>query len=883
LKQSDLHLRIETKQDNGASQITFITSQNYKGLLAQQASLVASKKDEHMSRVKVFTSLDGELTLSVFYFEKDKTAFVGSTEADAGSAFSFAEEVKAGKHKTDAVIQNLNPSYFDKANINEYLQHITQVHTKASDPRRFFIQRSLFEKVRGTENTAVFMEDYSGHEKTNVGTSWSWITVAAANVLPEVLIRLCAQTVTRSGLDVARANLDLLDDPVNKVGNAAGNGFVSNTGTVTILRMLVSPNINAHKTAFIPQANFAQTLQRELERVKWLDDTTTELVDKHPFLGIDKSEVITAVCSLLHGPLSKLNPTAYGSIPTILKILDNQHVIPRADEIATLFLDKFRAVSAGADGKFVGLSEGDFNARAAKIEEHVNVLQNEHSRVLLQRMLNVVKNTLRTNFYNKERFSLALRIDPRIMVAPDTPAHKIPYGVFFCHGRNYNGFHCRFRDIARGGLRIVTPKTADQYIHSSAQQFDEAYGLSYAQQLKNKDIPEGGSKAVVLVNSPSISPIHTEFAMRKAVKAFTDSLLDLIVAPSVSQLVDYLKKDELIYLGPDEQVIPWDIDWIIGRAGERKYPIPSAFMSSKAAAGINHKVYGVTSEGVVVYLDTAMRHVLKKDPYKQPFSVKITGGPDGDVAGNLLKILFREYGTNCKVVGISDGFGVAEDPNGLDWPEMLRLFKEGLPITHYKGKLSQGSNPGVLMTRDTDEGLQRANTMFLRVKADVFVPAGGRPNTMNASNWEQFLDSDKKPTSLLIVEGANIFNTPEARANLFKAGVAIVKDSSANKCGVITSSCEVQASMVLSKDEFISIKKELVDDVIVKLKHVAKQEADLMFRAYSNFPGDLPHFSERISDSINRCTDAIADSLTNVNPGDALFEELRPLIKGKIV
>lgn len=243
----------------------------------------------------------------------------------------------------------------------------------------------------------------------------------------------------------------------------------------------------------------------------------------------------------------------------------------------------------------------------------------------------------------------------------------------------------------------------------------------------------------------------------------------------------------------------------------------------------------------------------------------------------MLKILYREYGTNCKVVGISDGFGVAEDPNGLNWPELLRLFKEGKPITHYGAPLS---STGVLMNRESDEGLQRANTMFLRVKADVFVPAGGRPNTMNISNWEQFLDSKGVPSSSLIVEGANIFNTPEARAQLFKKGVAIVKDSSANKCGVITSSCEVQASMVLSKKEFMDIKDELVADVVVKLKNVAKQEAELMFRAYRNFPGDLPHFSERISDSINRCTDAIADRLANVNPGDALFEELRPLIRG---
>jgi glutamate dehydrogenase len=72
----------------------------------------------------------------------------------------------------------------------------------------------------------------------------------------------------------------------------------------------------------------------------------------------------------------------------------------------------------------------------------------------------------------------------------------IPFGVFFCHGRHFNAFHCRFRDISRGGLRIVTPQNSDQYALESSRQFDEAYGLSFAQQLKNKDIPEGGAKGI---------------------------------------------------------------------------------------------------------------------------------------------------------------------------------------------------------------------------------------------------------------------------------------------------------------------------------------------------------------------------------------------------
>ena len=100
------------------------------------------------------------------------------------------------------------------------------------------------------------------------------------------------------------------------------------------------------------------------------------------------------------------------------------------------------------------------------------------------------------------------------------------------------------------------------------------------------------------------------------------------------------------------------------------------------------------------------------------------------------------------------------------------------------------------------------------LSSDAFVPAGGRPNTINGDNWKEFLDAKGVPSSPLIVEGANIFTTTEAREHLFKQGVTIVKDSSANKCGVITSSCEVAASMLLSKEEFMDIKTELVEGIV---------------------------------------------------------------------
>ena len=233
---------------------------------------------------------------------------------------------------------------------------------------------------------------------------------------------------------------------------------------------------------------------------------------------------------------------------------------------------------------------------------------------------------------------------------------------------------------------------------------------------------------------------------------------------------------------------------IVKRAAKRGYDTPNAFMSSKPRTGINHKEYGVTSEGVNVYLNVALRRQYGIDPTKEPFTVKMTGGPDGDVAGNLIKILYRDYGENCKIVGIADHSGCAEDPGGLDHEELLRLVSGDHNIAHFDP--ARLGNEGKLHLVDTEEGVIARNTMHNRLVADAFIPAGGRPNTIDMSNYRHYLLPDGKPSSPLIVEGANLFVTSLAREQLFRdAGVVIVKDSSANKAGVITSSVRSQIGL----------------------------------------------------------------------------------------
>lgn len=156
--------------------------------------------------------------------------------------------------------------------------------------------------------------------------------------------------------------------------------------------------------------------------------------------------------------------------------------------------------------------------------------------------------------------------------------------------------------------------------------------------------------------------------------------------------------------------------------------------------------------------------------------------------------------------------------------------------------------------------------MHNRVVADAFIPAGGRPNTINIVNYKKFLKEDGIPSSKLIVEGANLFLTPDARQALNdEAGVVIIKDSSANKCGVITSSYEVCAAMLLSEDEFCINKERLIHEVLEKLRDYARKEAEILFRERDHTGHAIPETSIKLSKTINMVADALVDHLNQVS------------------
>jgi len=798
-----------TLRSEDGSEWTSMRPLDYPGVLAELVSELP--KDQPLRAATIHTAQDSSLVIDTFEFG----------ELDACDLNDPAQAAKLDETIAYAEAQGAD---WSPELIRDFFQRCSADVVLTLTPVRMTHHWNLFKAVTGTERTAVVLEQEND-------PTLSRISVAVANSTRRTMLERIAERLSNASINIHRAYLDTIDD--------GDNGSVSFVGFV-----VTSPD----GQQIDPNGRMWHRVRHDLMRIKWSDKRAIKLNQGHPELDLTHTELIVALGDLVHQVLNHRNRYAFTSERVRRLAVDN---IELATTLCDLFLDRFHPEHPLPDQAF----EQQRDVLRADIDAEADL---EDARVVLHAMLDAVVATYRTNIFVEQRYALSMRLDPTLLQSDERP--DLPYGVFFVHGRGFNGFHVRFRDIARGGVRAVLPRSGPQFTREAERLYDEAYGLASAQHLKNKDIPEGGAKATILV--------HPDELNDRSIKAFVDALLDLIVDdPAITaRVVDRFGTPELIYLGPDENISPALINWIVAWAARRGYPIPTALMSSKPGAGINHKEFGVTSEGVVVFLEVGL-HAIGIHPRHERFTVKITGGPDGDVGGNAIRIMDREFGDHACIVGIADGSGSAEDPAGLNHEELLRLVDAGLPIASFdKSKLGPA---GRLSDLEESEGVRFRNTLHNRVVADAFVPCGGRPATMHQANWREFLLPDGAPSSRLIVEGANLFLTPQARSHLADAGVVIFKDSSANKCGVICSSYEIGASMLLAPEEFIGIKQQFVNEVIGKLRELARLEAELLARMLRRQPRlHLPDASVRLSRAVIRTADAIEGSLDALSEAD---------------
>ncbi|MEE2756526.1 MAG: hypothetical protein VYA30_07680 [Myxococcota bacterium] len=797
---------------------TFINAHDRPGLLAHLVDQLP--RDRALNSARIYTASDGQLIVDVFSFKKTE-AF--NPKDDTQKA---AFERLAGRRT----------EYAGQLTADEVQQHVQRCragYILSVSAKRFYKHMALYTQVAGSEDVISHVEQVS------TAPGLSRFIIAAANADPTSLFRRTARYLSTRGIDVRRAYLE-----------AMGPSEGPKVSMVSLV--CVDPEGDAIK----PQRSDWQEVRRDLERLAWLDRRVLSRANRghHPNLTLTQCEVLLALSDLVHQRLGPQNPYRYSRDRVEDLVFSN---IESMQHLAESFVARF-AQSIIDEDQYQN-QVNDIMALAAGAEGDAS------GRKVLETLCLGALAVKKTNIHLQQRYALGMVLDPGYLHGEESDDRCHPFGVLYFFGCMFHGLHVRFRDIARGGLRVVRPRGRLAYVNETNRLYQEAWGLAFAQQLKNKDIPEGGAKGVILATP--------EASTERVVKALGDTLLDL-------NLLDLDEPSNLIYLGPDENITDELITWLVQRASRRGHPCPNAFMSSKPGAGINHKEYGVTSEGVVVFLEAALK-ARGIDPRTTPFTVKMTGGPDGDVAGNAIRIMIREFGANPRIVAIADGTGSAEDPNGLDLQELLRLVDAGAGITEFEAtRLSQH---GRVLALDDPGGLEARNTLHNRVLSDAFIPCGGRPAAINGDNWTHFLNSEGQGSASIVVEGANLFFTEDARDALSRhAQVLFVKDSSANKCGVICSSFEIAASLLIDEATFLAIKTDFVAEVLQRLRTLAAKEAAILFSQHQRRPHiPLSKISVRLSEAINQMKDAVIARIDELSAEDttlvdALFENHLP-------
>jgi glutamate dehydrogenase len=630
-----------------------------------------------------------------------------------------------------------------------------------------------------------------------------------------------------------------------------------------------------------PHSALSHQLQQELYNTQILSTTSPnyrEMVSSRVMTGTDAA-LVDALTAFCHTSLAHNQPDRF-SLEEVRRAFAGD--LQLALQLIGLFCCRFDPTRQERTAQFATRKQSLEETLAGYNTGH-QYLDEIRRRVFTCALL-FIRHCLKTNFFVAEKQALAFRLDPAYLeelgaeFTADLPLER-PFRITFFFARHGCGYHIGFSDIARGGWRTVLAKGWDDYVTNANSLFRENYVLAHTQHLKNKDIYEGGSKLVVLLDAADIDDrelvtqrlYKTQFGI---INAFFDIFVTDQGQARDPRVVDYYGEDEPIELGPDENMHDEMVELIARLSRKRGYLLGSGVISSKRV-GINHKEYGVTSTGVVKFAEVALAQ-LGIDMHRQPFSLKLTGGPGGDVAGNALRLLLERC-PQMEIRLILDGSGALYDPKGVDHAALRKIVLQQDVEAFDPAAL----NPGgflLLRNRRRQEGLRE---LFLRLRmtdqelieewltldefhrqfgalifttpADLFIPAGGRPETVTAANCQGFIGIDGQSNTRVIVEGANSFLTPAAREALQDAGVVVLRDASANKCGVISSSYEIIGNLLLSDQEFLTHKERYVGDVLEILEKRADDEARLIFRRHLQAGGRRRYteISSDISQEIN--------------------------------
>ena len=441
--------------------------------------------------------------------------------------------------------------------------------------------------------------------------------------------------------------------------------------------------------------------------------------------------------------------------------------------------------------------------------QHMQTVQSIEDDFFFKQLLNLIKATLRTTFFNNSDYVYAIKINPSCIELMPTP---VPYREIFVYGSSLEGVHFRFGKLARGGLRFSDRNSDFRR---------EILSLVQTQRVKNVVIVPNGAKGgfvIKHIKKPDFDTIASHY------KTFIDCLLSITDNYSASgkevsakNCICHDEFDPYLVVAADKGTATFS-DLANEIALKHNFWLGDAFASG-GQFGYDHKKYGITAKGAWACFE---QHCIEQNLSKsQALTCVGIGDMAGDVFGNGLLLSKR-----VKLVAAFNHMHIFIDPDPCpekSWNERNRLFNlEKSTWKDYKALSIGGGvfdrqaksialSPEIQACLNIDEQeLSGPELIKVILKQHVdFIWFGGIGTYIKSPEESHLQIGDTSNDSVrinadecqarIISEGANLGLSTKARINYAVKKGAINTDAIDNSAGVNMSDYEVNLKILFQK------------------------------------------------------------------------------------
>jgi glutamate dehydrogenase len=462
----------------------------------------------------------------------------------------------------------------------------------------------------------------------------------------------------------------------------------------------------------------------------------------------------------------------------------------------------------------------------AEIEAALESVSNLDDDRILRRFVNVVVNTIRTNFFQPAQNGgvkdyISFKLDSQKLEELPLPR---PLVEVFVYAPRVEAVHLRGGKVARGGIRWSDRREDFR---------TEILGLMKAQMVKNAVIVPVGSKGGFVVKRPpaagpggvvdreamAAEVVHCYKTLMRGLLDITDNLVGGKVVPP-PHVMRHDEDDPYLVVAADKGTATFS-DIANGVSQEYKFWLDDAFASG-GSAGYDHKKMGITARGAWECVKRHFREI-GVDIQAQDFTCVGVGDMSGDVFGNGMLL-----SPHTKLVAAFNHMHIFIDPTPdprTSLAERRRLFD--LPRSAWSDydpklisagggvyerraksiKLSKEARErfGIAKEQITPNELIKA---LLRAEVDLLF-LGGIGTYVKAEDETHPEAGDRANDGVrinaaelrcrVVGEGANLGFTQRGRIEAALNGRRINTDALDNSAGVDTSDHEVNIKILLNE------------------------------------------------------------------------------------